>query len=107
MQSPPNIHVLLEQLNIDPRRFTWQDLADCRNLETEWFFDGYAGSRAVAIDSVCENCPVLKECHLAGVNGKETGVWGGFYLENGIASKKRNAHKTPEVVSRLANNIYD
>jgi hypothetical protein len=35
-------------------------------------------------------------CFAAGVSGKETGVWGGVYFEQGDISREFNRHKVKE-----------
>jgi hypothetical protein len=35
-------------------------------------------------------------CFAAGVSGKETGVWGGVYFEQGDISREFNKHKAKE-----------
>ena len=37
-----------------------------------------------------------KICFAAGVSGKETGVWGGVYFEQGDISREFNRHKAKE-----------
>lgn len=106
MTSPGNIHRILEQLGVDPDFFNWQHLADCRNLDTNLFFDAYDGTAAQQVDELCARCPVTKECFLSGEKQKEVGVRGGFFLENGKVSKRKNSHKTPEMVKILAERIY-
>ena len=62
------------------------------------YFDNYEEDvelRSV-IDQVCRECPVRKMCFAAGVSGKETGVWGGVYLEQGDISREFNRHKARE-----------
>jgi hypothetical protein len=41
-------------------------------------------------------CPVAKVCFANGVSGKEWGVWGGIYLENGEISKEFSKHRNKE-----------
>lgn len=98
---------LLEQIGIDPRDFEWEDLAACKNYPVNLFFDEYekGGFVAISVDQVCLDCPVAKECYARGVDTGSTGVWGGFFLINGEVSKKKNLHKTPEVVKKLAKKV--
>jgi hypothetical protein len=39
-------------------------------------------------------CPLARKCFANGVSGKEWGVWGGVYLEDGKVSREFNNHKT-------------
>ena len=74
----------------------WKDDAACLGIDTNTFFDKYeegVESRHI-VDSVCKGCPVAKQCFAVGVSGKEWGVWGGVYLENGELSKEFSSHKT-------------
>jgi len=101
---------ILEQLGIDPKTFVWQELAGCNGMPTDLFFDKYEERnnkrRAVQIDNICLHCPVTKECFFAGVEGQETGVWGGFYLDRGEVDRSKNAHKTEDIVRELSARIY-
>lgn len=96
----------LRRLGVDPDNLRWQDLAVCSGFDTNLFFEEYESSKVVAeqIDSICAGCPVTKDCYEFGTNNKLTGVFGGFYLENGQPSKKRNEHKlnNRETAMRLA-----
>ena len=106
--SAKNMQSFLKSLGIDPDNLKWQDLASCKKLNTNLFFDEYESSTVIAkqIDSICLSCPVIKECYEFGLNKKETGVFGGFYLINGQVDRKRNEHKTEEIASELAGRIY-
>jgi hypothetical protein len=77
---------------------SWKDKAACLGEEVNDFFDNYEEDvelRSV-VDKVCRECPVRKMCFAAGVSGKETGVWGGVYLEQGDISREFNRHKARE-----------
>ena len=77
------------------KQHLWKDQALCLGSNTDIFFDKYEdqeGSRN-EIDLLCKKCPVRKICFANGVSGKEWGVWGGVYLENGEISKEFNKHK--------------
>jgi hypothetical protein len=89
---------ILNSLGIDPDRFLWQDLAACRGLDFNLFFDNYEENQTHArvIDEMCLHCPVIKDCYFSGTDNSETGVWGGIYLTNGVVDKSRNLHKTQE-----------
>jgi hypothetical protein len=86
--------------------FSWESLALCQNIvgprkpngdADDPLFDSYESSAdtARAVDEMCSRCPVRKNCLLTGVEGKEQGVWGGFYLINGKPDRNRNQQKTP------------
>jgi hypothetical protein len=74
----------------------WKDQASCFEYDTNLFFDKYEEEidLRLAIDKLCSECPVKKQCFAVGVSQKEWGVWGGVYLENGNISKEFNSHKT-------------
>lgn len=79
-------------------RSDWSLNAKCLNLDTNLFFDKYEEDDGIrkAIDSLCKECPVQKECVAAAVSRQEYGVWGGIYFENGKISKEFNSHKKQE-----------
>ena len=101
---------LFNKLNLDPDRFVWQDIAACKGLDFNLFFDTYEEDpiHAKAIDSMCLHCPVIKSCYLEAIDNSETGVWGGIYFSNGVIDKSRNLHKTnedwQEVISKIGFN---
>lgn len=73
----------------------WKQSAACYGDDTNDFFDTYEEDvefRGI-IDKVCRACPVRKICFASGVSGKETGVWGGVYLDQGDISREFNRHK--------------
>lgn len=74
----------------------WKDQAACFEYDTNLFFDKYEEEvdLRLAIDKLCSNCPVSKQCFAVGVSQKEWGVWGGVYIENGNISKEFNSHKS-------------
>jgi hypothetical protein len=76
----------------------WTKQASCLNMDVNMFFDKYEENKnlASAIDNMCISCPVQRMCLAQGVSGKEWGVWGGVYLENGEISKEFNSHKSKE-----------
>lgn len=89
---------LLDELGVDPNNFEWQDLAACKNLDTELLFDKYEKDTFIAsnITEVCYTCPVLKACFEAGRDGKEWGLWGGVYrVHHGRLDLSKN-NKTEE-----------
>jgi len=74
----------------------WKESASCRDYEVNLFFDDYEDneSRRPAIDKICSECPVAKQCFAVGVSQREWGVWGGIYLENGKINREFNRHRT-------------
>lgn len=65
-------------------------------MEINDFFENYEDNSEIRpeIDQICKTCPVRRICFANGVSGKEYGVWGGVYLENGNISREFNRHKT-------------
>lgn len=80
----------------------WKDDSKCLGFDTNLFFDKYEEELTIrpAIDRMCSRCPVRKVCFAFGISSKETGVWGGVYLENGEISTEFNAHKDKNSWSR-------
>lgn len=76
----------------------WKDEAACLGMETNDFFDNYEDQPEIRaeIDSICKSCPVRKICFANGISVKNTGVWGGVYLEQGSISREFNRHKTKQ-----------
>ncbi len=76
----------------------WKDDALCLDYDTNIFFDKYEEEESLrpAVDKLCSECPVAKQCFAVGISQKEWGIWGGIYLENGIISKEFNSHKTKQ-----------
>jgi hypothetical protein len=85
------------------KRDLWKDDAKCLDLDTNLYFEGYEDNVEIRdnIDSLCSICPVAKVCFANGIAGKEWGIWGGVYLENGDISREFNKHKTKEVWGKL------
>lgn len=77
-------------------KYEWKDNAACLDYDTNVFFDKYEEDELLrpAVDLLCSTCSVRKECFSVGISGKEWGVWGGVYLENGELSKEFSSHKT-------------
>jgi hypothetical protein len=77
-------------------KYKWKDDAICLDYDTNLFFDKYEEDELLrpAIDALCSGCSVRKECFSVGISGKEWGVWGGVYLENGEVSKEFSSHKS-------------
>jgi hypothetical protein len=65
------------------------------------FFDYYEENTPIrpAIDKLCSDCPVARQCFAVGVSQKEWGVWGGVYLEGGKISREFNNHKNKKTWS--------
>ena len=80
------------------KQHLWKDNGACFDSDTNLFFDHYEDNELVriSIDSLCKSCPVQKVCFANGVSGKEWGVWGGIYLENGEISREFSRHRTKE-----------
>jgi hypothetical protein len=76
----------------------WKENAACLNFDTNLFFDTYEENLEVRpqIDEFCRECPVRKICFAAGVSEKNTGVWGGIYLDQGDISREFNRHKSKQ-----------
>jgi hypothetical protein len=94
---------ILDELGIDIDDFGWEDLALCKGMETNLFYDKYEADVSIAknIDEACLACPVISVCYKNAVDNNEYGVWGGVYLNSGSIDKARNIHKTPEIWDRL------
>jgi len=77
------------------KKYAWKDKASCYKFDTNIFFEKYEEDLLLrpAIDKLCSECPVMKECFSIGITQKEWGVWGGIYLEQGEISREFNNHK--------------
>lgn len=100
---------VLELLGIDEEELGWHDLAMCRGMDRELFYDKYEADEKVAktTDEICLSCPVLQDCLLQGLDNNEIGVWGGIYLDRGKVDMDRNKHKTQDVWDELRGRIGD
>ncbi len=80
------------------KKHEWKDSAACADYDTNLFFDKYEEDQLLrpAIDKLCSECPVRKECFAVGVSQKEWGIWGGIYLENGQISKEFSDHRNKQ-----------
>lgn len=78
------------------KKHLWKDQGSCLGLSTNFFFDKYEEDILTRnkVDMLCGLCPVAKKCFAVGISGKEWGVWGGVYLEDGEISREFNSHKT-------------
>lgn len=76
----------------------WKDNGECLGMDPNIFFEKYEDNPHLAksTDHMCQRCPVNQTCFASGVSGKEWGVWGGVYLEEGKISKEFNAHKSKD-----------
>lgn len=92
---PCDMSSLLEQLGVDEDDLIWQDLAKCSGVDPSWFFEGYEQDNFIAtnVDKMCKACLVRQNCEDFGIQNKETGVWGGWYLDRGKIDTRFNAHK--------------
>ena len=76
---------------------SWQKDSACGQQVNEDFRDFFFSSEPAEkyqAKNLCFSCPVRKECFSVGISGKEWGVWGGVYLENGEISKEFSSHKS-------------
>jgi len=79
-------------------KHSWKDDADCLNYDVNDFFDNYEEDLELRpeIHKLCSECPLARHCFAVGVSQKETGVWGGIYLESGKISREFNRHRTKQ-----------
>lgn len=94
-------------LGIDLDDLEWQDLAVCRGVKTNKFYDEYESDvqTAYMIDQMCLSCPVMSACLSHGLDNSEWGVWGGWYLTSGKVDENKNSHKTDEVKAEIVERI--
>lgn len=87
----------------EPAELKWYHLSVCQGMDTEYFYDRYEGDTTVAetMDGICMSCPVRRLCLKEGVDNKEYGLWGGWFLYAGRVDEQRNAHKTDAVIEML------
>lgn len=73
----------------------WKERAACKDYDWNLFFDKYEENINLrpAIDNLCSECPVARQCFAVGISQKEWGVWGGVYLEGGKISREFNRHR--------------
>jgi hypothetical protein len=78
--------------------YEWDKDASCKGYDTELFFDKYEEDLQLrpAIDALCAECPIARECFARGVSNKGTGVWGGIYIDNGKISREFNRHRSKQ-----------
>ena len=77
---------------------TWKTQGSCFGGDTNIYFDIYEENEDIrqAVDETCTGCPVNTRCFAEGISGKEYGIWGGVYMEEGEISKEFNDHKGKE-----------
>lgn len=95
-------------LGLDEDELEWTDLALCRGMSTDLFYDDYDNEQiSHMVDEGCLSCPVIKQCALAGINNNETGVWGGVYLNAGKPDPNKNKYKTPETWKEIKERLSE
>lgn len=79
-------------------RNAWKDDASCIDYDVNLFFEKYEENEALrpAIDKLCAECPVVRQCFAVGISQKEWGVWGGVYIENGKISREYGRHRNKQ-----------
>lgn len=94
---------ILNELGVDEDSVNWWNLAVCRGMDTNLFYDKYEADINIAknIDEACLSCPVISICYESGTENNEYGVWGGVYLNSGLIDKARNIHKSQDIWKRL------
>lgn len=87
---------ILDELGVDSEDLNWEDLASCRGMSFDFFFEEYETDpiTAQSVDQLCLSCPVVEECFRFGSENGKWGVWGGVYLTDGQIDAKLNKHKT-------------
>jgi hypothetical protein len=95
-------------LGLDAEDLSWEDLALCSGMNTDWFYDDY-DDEAIShmVDEACLSCPVMKQCMQQGVEGNEWGVWAGVYLVSGKADLNKNKYKSKETWARIRKRLVD
>lgn len=94
---------ILNDLGLEENDFKWFDMAICRGMDTNLFYDKYESDPIIAssIDEACLSCPVSKDCFESGTMNNDHGVWGGVYLNSGEIDKIKNIHKTKEFWQKI------
>lgn len=74
----------------------WKYDGLCKDYDVNLFFDKYEEDVTLrpAIDKLCSECPVARDCFAVGISQKETGVWGGVYLDRGNISREFGRHRS-------------
>src|SRR5512139_2991901 len=60
-----------------PLTWTWTRWAACRGHPTGWWFPGPGQSISRKALSICERCPVRRQCLDTAVQDELLGIWGG------------------------------
>lgn len=96
-------------LGVDLEDLEWQDLAVCKGVKTNKFYDDYESDvqTAFMIDDMCLSCPVMNACLSHGTDNSEWGVWGGIFLSSGKPDENKNSHKTEQVWTEIKGRITD
>lgn len=93
---------IFEALGLDIDELDWQDLALCRGMDTNMFYEGYDDEQeSHIVDEICLSCPVMKQCLQQGIENSEYGVWGSVYLVSGKKDDNKNKYKSPETLKRI------
>lgn len=76
----------------------WTADASCKNFDVNLFFDKYEEDLSLrpAIDKLCSECPIARQCFAIGITQKATGVWGGVYMDNGKISREFGRHRSKQ-----------
>jgi hypothetical protein len=68
----------------------WTADAACIGVDPElWHDPNPAGPATYDAIRICMTCPVRQRCLQAGIAGRESGVWGGRWMSEGIISRRR------------------
>lgn len=94
-------------LGVDLNELEWQDMAVCKGVKTNKFYDDYESDvqTAFMVDQMCLSCPVMAQCLSEGMDNSEWGVWGGIYLTSGKKDDNKNSHKTEEVWDEMRDRL--
>ena len=64
-----------------PNRPEWQSRGECNGFDPNIFFvNANEKSKMRQAQSICNRCPVKKECRDYGVSTGQEGIWGGLLL---------------------------
>jgi hypothetical protein len=76
----------------------WKNKGSCIGYDVNLFFEKYEDNEQLrpSVEKVCASCPVARTCFAVGISQKETGVWGGIYLEKGKISREFGKHRTKD-----------
>jgi len=76
-------------LKIMSEKMSWQDDANCRNMDTNIFFPELGQTLPAFVKEVCETCPVIEECFWY---ANETHCSEGYF--GGMAARDRQRWRT-------------